>query len=74
MIFVLAAIMMVACTQVNAGRKSYSTSEDIYVIDSCEYICTSVYIGAVYTHKGNCKFCAERHRKELYDLIKQLNK
>lgn len=36
----------------------------IYVIDSCEYI------GRVYnsnsdklTHKGNCKFCAERSKK-----------
>jgi hypothetical protein len=36
----------------------------LYVIDSCEYI---GYINAfhsdVLTHKGNCKFCAERIKK-----------
>ena len=36
----------------------------LYVIDSCEYI---GYINAfnsdVLTHKGNCKFCAERSKK-----------
>lgn len=36
----------------------------IYVIDSCEYIgnvsiCSSDFL----THKGNCKFCAERNKK-----------
>jgi len=36
----------------------------VYVIDSCEYI-GNVYggNGDVITHKGNCKFCAERSKK-----------
>lgn len=40
------------------------------VIDSCEYI------EAIHglAHKGKCKFCAERHRNEINDLVKQLNK
>ena len=40
------------------------------VIDSCEYIEAFNKL----THKGNCKFCVTRHRKERQDLIKQLNK
>ena len=37
------------------------------IIDSCEYITW----GHRFAHKGNCKFCAERHRNEIYDLVKQ---
>ena len=40
------------------------------VIDSCEYITW----GHGLAHKGNCRFCAERHRNEINDLVKQLNK
>lgn len=33
-------------------------------IDSCEYIVNKTYgVFTVYTHKGNCKFCAERNRR-----------
>lgn len=46
--------------------KDYTT----YIIDSCEYIGNScVFSRGVYssnlflTHKGNCKFCAERSKK-----------
>ena len=35
----------------------------IVVIDSCEYVQTSVYAGIVVAHKGNCKFCAARHSR-----------
>ena len=40
------------------------------VIDSCEYITW----GHGLAHKGNCRFCAERQRNEINDLIKQFNK
>lgn len=48
----------------------------IMVIDSCEYIRNETYgIGNyVYTHKGNCKFCAERRRKEIEEYVQQWNK
>lgn len=48
----------------------------IMVIDSCEYIRNETYgIGNyVYTHKGNCRFCAERRRKEIEEYVQQLNK
>ncbi len=34
----------------------------ILVIDSCEYIWCKNGYGAGLTHKGNCKFCAERNK------------
>lgn len=45
------------------GHKSYSLSQPNFstiIIDSCEYV-----IGYhLLAHKGNCKFCAERRKKE----------
>lgn len=45
----------------------------VIVIDSCEYIMYDASIGysgyGFLTHKGNCKFCAERRKKEL-ELLK----
>ena len=41
----------------------------IVVIDSCEYLIGSRYepsVGYGYlSHKGNCKYCAERRKREL---------
>ena len=33
--------------------------------DSCEYYPS-------YGHKGNCRFCAERRKQELKELVKEL--
>lgn len=41
---------------------------DVIVIDNCEYL----KAGAAFTHKGNCKFCAERRRKEQEELIHKI--
>jgi hypothetical protein len=44
----------------------YSTKNiKVYVIDECEYI-GSVYNAQndILTHKGNCKFCAQRNLKK----------
>lgn len=44
----------------------------IIVIDSCEYLIGSKYepgTGYGYlAHKGNCKYCAERRKRELQNL------
>lgn len=41
----------------------------IVVIDSCEYLHVCLYDGAwKFTHKGNCKYCEERRKKELEKL------
>lgn len=65
---VLAAILLVGCDYQNPDG-SYDTSKSVgmstVVIDSCEYI--DAYYGLA--HKGNCKYCAERRKKELENLI-----
>ena len=66
----LTALIMVGC---NSMKKEYNRSyendyETIY-IDGCEYIREKFYYhDAPLTHKGNCKFCAERRKKELDSL------
>ena len=35
----------------------------VIVIDSCEYLVVSGGIRESLTHKGNCKFCEERHKR-----------
>lgn len=36
---------------------------DIYIIDSCEYVGQRKgFNDDILTHKGNCKFCAERNK------------
>lgn len=42
----------------------------VVIIDSCEYI--SYNGGYGLAHKGNCKFCAERRRKEQEELIRKI--
>lgn len=50
--------------------KSQRTTLEVGVFeyDSCEYI--TLYSSVA--HKGNCKFCAERKRKEYEKLIRRL--
>ena len=66
----LTALIMVGC---NSMKKEYNRSyendyETIY-IDGCEYIrASSFHYDASITHKGTCKFCAERRKKELDSL------
>lgn len=40
------------------------------IIDSCEYICEETR--GLVEHKGNCRFCAERRKQELEELVEQL--
>lgn len=40
-----------------------SQGVQILTIDSCEYVWCKNGYGAGLTHKGNCKFCAERSKK-----------
>ena len=73
----LIAMMMVGCesdTPINSSKEDRyrKDNEVFYVIDSCEYINRRVYGGEVLVHKGNCKFCAERRKQELKELVEQL--
>ena len=40
----------------------------IVIVDSCEYIRWNYG----FTHKGNCKYCAERRKKEQEELIRKI--
>ena len=70
-LLVLTYLIAVGCDHQNADG-SYSTSRSLImetvVIDSCEYI--SGYNRLA--HKGNCRFCAERKKQEIKDLVKEL--
>lgn len=67
----LTALMVVGCDYQNSDG-SYDTSRSFtlgtIVIDSCEYICWYNRLA----HKGNCRFCAERRKQELKELVEQL--
>lgn len=43
------------------------------IIDKCEYIFAAPYMSyrGYLAHKGNCKFCAERRKKELESITKR---
>lgn len=65
------AFVVCGCENMPASGIWYVNDYTIVVIDSCEYIRTSVN-DAVYVHKGNCKYCAERRKKEQEELINKL--
>ena len=63
----LVAIIFCGCES-SSGQRHKINDYSIAEIDSCEYIEISSMIGATngyysLTHKGNCKFCAERSKK-----------
>lgn len=70
----LTTLMMVGCTEkdsnghiaINTGN---ITNPDIVIIDSCEYV---VWGGYKFAHKGNCKYCKERRKQDLKELVEQL--
>lgn len=47
----------------------YSIGTKIIFMDSCEYI--KLYRGDI-IHRGNCRYCAERRKSELKELLEQL--
>ena len=80
----LATLIMVGCEQQEAKSKQEQIGYDysVIIVDGCEYIeKTDEYaIGSrmgtkagYVAHKGNCRFCAERRKQELKELVEQLN-
>ena len=46
----------------------------VITIDSCEYLYIDnprSYTGGTLTHKGNCKYCAERRKKEIEAAVRK---
>ncbi len=67
------AFVMCGCVSKNQDgsiklNTSKVTNPQVVIIDSCEYIQWSYGLA----HKGNCKFCAERRKKEREELISKI--
>ena len=59
-------------TQEESDAREAARNLNIVVIDSCEYIFLFNDYKSI-THKGNCKFCAERRRKEIQEELTKFN-
>ena len=59
---------LVSC--VNYERRPIKQDLSVVTIDSCEYIYREG-VGFV-GHRGNCKFCKERRKKEYVEIIDSL--
>lgn len=72
LILLALVFVMYGCMQ-QEHDGSYKIGTDIntfkvIIIDSCQYIID----GHRLAHKGNCKFCAERLKKEQEELISKI--
>lgn len=65
----LTALIMVGCNRTPPDYQRIDKWQ-ILELDSCEYIQADGYHG--YVHKGNCRFCKERRKKEMKELVEQL--
>ena len=72
LLLVLAAIMMMGCDQQQFANNITKDDFGVCVYDSCEYLIAAHGYKGFLAHKGNCKFCAERRKQELKELIEQL--
>jgi hypothetical protein len=75
----LVTLMMVGCYQAKAYNDKQINLVGDYqvktiVYQGCEYVVmeSNFYKRLVISHKGNCRFCAERRKKELKELVEQL--
>ncbi len=67
LLLVVITIILIGCYRYNPDGSinlSSAIGMEVLVIDSCEYI--SAYSGLA--HKGNCKYCRERRKKELKEF------
>ena len=69
LIILALALVMCGCNKHIENRFRVGTVDyDVIVIDDCEYLKT----GTTLAHKGNCKYCVERHKKEQEELIRKI--
>ena len=64
-------LMIVGCEK----KVAYTADETkVVIIDSCEYLKCYTYGFScyVYSHKGNCRYCAQRRKAELEEFAKLL--
>lgn len=65
--------------EVRQVASNYNTTYNVVEIDSCEYLVKHTLIWddrekerdvISITHKGNCRYCLERNRKMIEDILK----
>jgi hypothetical protein len=64
-LYLICTFLIIGCVNPNPTIKSdgkYGREYETLTIDSCEYIRSSVYMGDVLTHKGNCKNVIHQHK------------
>ena len=64
-----------ACVERNPDGSFKTTNSlgnmyNTITVDSCEYINSNARLA----HKGNCKYCNERRKKELKELVEEIKK
>lgn len=69
LLLLISAVTLFSCTQGHSPQSVYETCNDCnfstIIIDSCEYIQGASQLA----HKGNCKFCEQRRKAELINLL-----
>ena len=67
----LTTLMVMGCkNSVEEDTKDCEENYHVIILDSCEYYSSAFRYDL--THKGNCRFCAERRKQELKELVEQL--
>jgi hypothetical protein len=67
----LTALIMVGCEfSIERDTEACIKRYHVIILDSCEYYSNTMTYDL--THKGNCRFCAERRQKELKELAIKL--
>jgi len=68
-------LILAGCELKNENSFKYLGEFDVTVIDSCEYIVKTPSLYRTYfAHKGNCRFCEERRKKEeIKDICNKLD-
>lgn len=67
----LTALLLVGCKKTDKYYdEKIPNGYHVVVIDSCEYINAGYGYGQF--HKGNCKYCEQRRKKEQKELIQKI--
>lgn len=64
-LFILATVLLCSCEKTTTVYSKGNFPYDVVEIDSCEYIKSAYRLA----HKGNCKYCRERNKEMIKDIL-----
>ena len=67
LLLTIISILLISCDKreiVTNRIDSIQNNITIMEYDSCEYLVSGLGYSQMMTHKGNCKFCEQRHSKQ----------